>query len=255
VSYAATPAWTLTASYGKNTREPARSDMFAGLDNLDSASAPFVGDLSRVKPETVHDLEAGAAYHGRDFAFSADVYSMDFRIEIAPIGAISELGAALRKNVDASYRRGVEADASYRGIDRLTLTGNVSVSKNRIREYVDSSGDEPVTYHNVSPLLTPTFQVFGRGSFAATRNVDVAVESRYQNRSFLTNTSDATLVLPAYGDVSASIAWHVQRYEILARVNNLTDGKNYGSGYADAGVPYYFVLPPRNFFITMRVGF
>ena len=88
--------------------------MFAGLDTLDSASAPFVGNLSRVKPETVHDVEAGAAYRGHDLAFSANVYSMDFRNEIAPIGAISELGAALRKNVDASYRRGIEADARVR---------------------------------------------------------------------------------------------------------------------------------------------
>jgi iron complex outermembrane receptor protein len=255
VSYAATRTWTLTASYGKNTREPARTDMFAGLDNLDAASAPFVGDLSRVKPETVHDVEAGAAYHGRSFAFSADVYSMDFRNEIAPIGAISDLGASLRKNVDASYRRGLEADASYRGIDRVTLTANASVSKNRIREYVDSTGEEPVTYHDVSPLLTPTFQSFARGTFAATPSLDVALESRYQNRAFLTNTADADLILPAYSDVSASVSWHVKRYEILARLNNLTDGKKYGSGYASDGVSYYFVLPPRNFFITMKVDF
>ena len=255
VSYAATPTWTLTASYGKNTREPARNDMFGGLDNLDAESAPFVGDLSRVKPETVHDVEAGAAYHGRTFAFSADVYSMDFRNEIAPIGAISDLGAALRKNVDRSYRRGIEADASYRGIDRVTLTANASVSKNRIREYVDSTGEEPVTYRDVAPLLSPTFQSFARGTFAATRNLDLALESRYQNRAFLTNTANANLILPAYSDVSASVSWHVQRYEILARLNNLTDSKRYGSGYASDGVSYYFVLPPRNFFITMKLDF
>jgi iron complex outermembrane receptor protein len=255
VSYAPTPTWTLNASYGKNSREPARNDMFAGLDNLDAESAPFVGDLSRVKPETVHDVEAGAAYHGHDLAFSADLYSMDFRNEIAPIGAISELGAALRKNVNASYRRGLEADAAYRGIKRVTLMGNASVSRNRIREYVDSTGDSPVTYHHVSPLLTPTFQAFGRATLAATRNVEVAVESRYQNRSFLTNTSNAKLILPAYSDVSASLAWHVRRYEILARVNNLTDGNKYGSGYASDGLSYFFVLPPRNFFITMKLDF
>ncbi|HEY4304789.1 MAG TPA: TonB-dependent receptor [Gemmatimonadaceae bacterium] len=255
LSYAATPTWSLTASYGKNTREPARNDMFGGLDNLDSASAPFVGDLSRVKPETAHDVEAGASYHGHDLAFSANIYSMDFRNEIAPIGAISDLGAALRKNVDASYRRGIEADASYRGIRRVVLTANASVSKNRIREYVDSTGDTPITYHNVSPLLTPTFQSFARGSFAATRNVDLAIESRYQNRTYLTNTSDANLNLPAYTDVGASIGWHIQRYELMARVNNLTDGKKYGSGYASDGVSYYFVLPPRNFFLTMKLDF
>jgi iron complex outermembrane receptor protein len=229
--------------------------MFAGLDNLDAASAPFVGDLSRVKPERVRDAEAGATYRSSDFTLSANLYSMDFHNEIAPIGALSDLGAALRKNVGRSYRRGIEADASYRGIDRLTLAANATLSRNRIREYVDSTGDTPVTYHNVSPLLTPTVQAFGHVGFAATRSIDLAVDTRYQNRSFLTNTSDDRTVLPAYTNVDASIAWRIRQVELLARVNNLTDSRMYGSGYADAGVSYYFVLPPRNVFVTMKLNF
>lgn len=245
--------WTLNLSYGKNTREPTRTDMFAGLDNLDKDSAPFVGDLSRVKPETVHDIEAGAEYRSHDVSLSANLYSMNFRNEIAPIGAISELGAALRANVPKSYRRGVEADASYRGIDRVVLSGNATVSQNKISQYVDSTGDAPVTYTNVSPLLTPTFQSFVRAELATTRSTTFAIESRYQGRSYLTNTADANFTLPAYTDVSASITYHTGRYEILARANNLTDSKKYGSGYADGSEPAYFVLPPRNFFITLKL--
>lgn len=255
VSYAATPSWTFTASYGQNMREPARNDMFAGLDNLDAASAPFVGDLSRVKPERVRDAEAGAAYRSSTFMLSANLYSMDFHNEIAPIGALSDLGASLRKNVDRSYRRGIEADASYRGINRVTLAGNATLSHNRIRSYVDSTGDTPVTYHDVAPLLTPTVQAFGHVGFAATRSVDLAVDARYQNRSFLTNTSDDRTVLPAYANVDASVAWRVRQVELLARVNNLTDSRRYGSGYADSGTSYYFILPPRNVFVTMKLDF
>ncbi|HEY4131822.1 MAG TPA: TonB-dependent receptor, partial [Gemmatimonadaceae bacterium] len=55
VSYALNHSTTLYASYGKNSREPARNDMLAGFDNLDTSNVAFVGDLSRVKPETVHD--------------------------------------------------------------------------------------------------------------------------------------------------------------------------------------------------------
>jgi iron complex outermembrane receptor protein len=254
-SYAIDRAWSFSASYGQNSREPARNDMFAGLDNLDRESAPFVGNLDRVKPEAVRDLETGVAYRTRDIAFAANLYSMNFRNEIAPIGALSELGAALRENVGRSYRRGVEADLTYRGIDRWTLSANATVSRNRIRQYVDSTGDTPVIYDNVEPLLTPTFQSFARAAVAASSELTLAIESRYQNRSYLQNTSDARYVLPAYNAVDASASWHVKDYEILARVNNLTDSKKYGSGYASDGVSYYFVLPPRNFFITLKLDF
>jgi outer membrane receptor protein involved in Fe transport len=61
-------------------------------------------------------------------------------------------------------------------------------------------------------------------------------------------------VLPAAFDMDASIGWRIGRNELLVRANNLTDSKKYGSGYASDGVSYYYVLPPRNFFVTLKVG-
>jgi iron complex outermembrane receptor protein len=255
VTYALTPPLSLYASYGQNTREPARSDMFAGFDNLDTSNVAFVGSLDRVKPERVHDLEAGITYRGTSFDAQANLYSMDFRNEIAPIGALSYLGTPLRKNVGASYRRGIEADVAYRGIPRLLLNANVAASANRIREYTDSTGDEPVTYHNVEPLLTPRLVTFERAQFAATRTFAVALETRYQSRAFLENTGDARFVLPAAFNLDGSVSWRVRQYELLVRGNNLTNSKKYGSGYASGGVSYYYVVPPRNLFVTAKLLF
>src|SRR6185503_19434155 len=98
LSYQATPALRAYVSYGRNSREPARNDMFAGFDNLDASNADFVGDLSRVRPETVHDLEAGVSLRRTAARLEANVFSMRFRNEIAPIGALSYLGLPLRKN-------------------------------------------------------------------------------------------------------------------------------------------------------------
>src|SRR5579885_1124114 len=114
--------------------------MLAGFDNLDTSNVAFVGSLSRVKPETVHDIESGLTYHGLDLDASVDLYSMDFRNEIAPIGMLSYIGSPLRKNVASSHRRGVEADFTYRGVPRLVLSANATASANRIRDYVDSTG-------------------------------------------------------------------------------------------------------------------
>jgi iron complex outermembrane receptor protein len=255
VTYAVTRPLSLYASYGQNTREPARSDMFAGFDNLDTSNVTFVGSLNRVKPERVHDFEGGVTYRGGSFDGQANVYSMDFRNEISPIGALSYIGLPLRKNVGASYRRGIEADVAYRGISRLLLNANVSASTNRIREYTDSTGDVPVTYHDVEPLLTPRLVTFERAQFAATRNLNVALETRYQSRAFLQNTGDSRFVLPAAFNLDGSLSWRVRQYEILVRGNNLTNSKKYGSGYAYGDVSYYYVVPPRNLFVTAKVAF
>jgi iron complex outermembrane receptor protein len=255
VTYAVSRPLSVYASYGQNTREPARNDMFAGFDNLDTSNVSFVGSLARVKPERVHDLEAGVNYRGASVDAQANVYSMDFRNEIAPIGALSYLGLPLRKNVAASYRRGVEADVTYRGISRLLLTANASASTNRIREYTDSTGDVAVTYRNVEPLLTPRLVTFERAQLAATRNLSVAAETRYQSRAFLENTGDSRFVLPAAFDLDASVSWRVRQYELLVRGNNLTNSNKFGSGYASGGVSYYYVVPPRNLFVTAKVAF
>jgi iron complex outermembrane receptor protein len=254
VTYALDGGLSMYASYGKNTREPARSDMFAGFDNLDTSNVAVVGALDRVKPETVHDLEIGSTYHGARVQAQADVYSMDFRNEIAPIGALTSYGTPLRKNVDASYRRGVEVDVAYRAHPRLLLDANMSASMNRIRDYVDSSGDTPVAYKNVEPLLTPRFTTYERAQFAATRSLDLSLETRYQSRSFLQNTSDPRYILPPSFDLDGSVSWHIDRYELVVRGNNLGNSKKFGSGYASDGQSYYFVLPPRNVFVTLKIG-
>jgi iron complex outermembrane receptor protein len=228
--------------------------MFAGFDNLDTSNVAFVGQFNRVKPESVHDIELGSNFRSENLDVQADLYSMDFQNEIAPIGALSYIGNPLSKNVASSYRRGIEADVSYRGIPRWLLSANATESMNRIRAYTDSTGDVPITYRNVEPLLTPRFQSFGRAEFSATPALDLAIQGRYQSVAFLQNTSDRRYVLPAAFDMDASIGWRIGRNELLVRANNLTDSKKYGSGYASDGVSYYYVLPPRNFFVTLKVG-
>jgi iron complex outermembrane recepter protein len=255
VTYAASRGLSLYASYGSNSREPARSDMFAGFDNLDTSNVTFVGDLHRVHPETVHDLEIGAAHQSAAFDLQANVYSMNFRDEIQPIGQLSYIGTPLRQNVAASYRRGIEADATYRGVRRLLLTANATASSNRIKSYTDATGDTTVTYHDVEPLLTPRFTSFQRAAFAATPHTWLALEGHYTSRSFLQNTSDPRFVLPAAYTLDGTAAWHAGPYELVLRGNNLTGSKKYGSGYASGDVSYYYVLPPRNLFVEVRLGF
>ena len=254
VTYAATPGTELFASVGRTTREPARGDLFAGNDDVSRATLSDLGGLTRVGPERVTSTEAGVRWHRSTVRVEVNAFRMDFRNEIAQIGALSPLGAALRSNVGASVRQGVEFDVRWRPTSTLVFTTVGAVSHNRIRQYVDSSNGKVVTRRNVPPLLTPAYSATQRVDWRAARWIDVGVEGRYQDRSYLRNDGNPSLTLPAYATVDVMVRFPIGTNDISIRGTNLTNSQKYGSGYAVDGVPNYFILPPRSVHVTVRIA-
>jgi iron complex outermembrane receptor protein len=252
-TWQASNALRLYASYGRNGREPTRNDMFAGFDNLDTTNAEFVGDLSRVRPESVRDLEAGVAARVGRLGVQANVYSMDFHNEISPIGPLSYLGLPLRKNVRRSHRRGVEVDAAFQATPALTATANATVSQNRIDSYTDDATG--VRYRDVEPLLTPRATANASLAYAFGSTVRASLDGRFVGRTYLANTSDARFTTPGRATADASVDWSMARYTLGIRATNLTSTPFYTGGYTDGTTSYYYVLPPRSWFVTLRARF
>lgn len=244
------------ASYGATTREPTRSDLFAGDDDLNQGNVADYGDFSRVKPESVRDAELGIRFNRARFDLQGNVYSMDFRNDIARIGAPTASGAVLRRNVGSSYRRGVELDGTYRGPRGIEIGGNLAVSQNRIAQFTDSSRGAPVLRRNVEPLLTPRLQAAQRIAVPVTRNLTLSADGRYQGRAFLDNTSSPDRVLPDFYTLDAGARYTVGRYALTARGVNLGDSQRFGSGsVSSSGTVRYFVLPARAVYVTAEVLF
>lgn len=253
VTVQATPQVALYASVGQNGREPARNDMFAGFDNLDTTNADFVGPLSRVRPERVRDTEAGVNYRGGSLDLTANLFSMDFRNEITPIGALSYIGLPLRKNVRSSFRRGAEVDARWRVMPQLTVAGNVTASHNRIAAYTDDATGE--TYRDVEPLLTPRLVSNHSVEFAPGAGLRFLFDGRYVSRSYLSNTADRRFTTPPAYALDAAVDWRVGAVSFLMQVRNVTNARVYTGGYTDGVTPYYYILAARNLHVTARVGF
>ncbi|MGQ0648455.1 MAG: TonB-dependent receptor [Gemmatimonadaceae bacterium] len=241
------------ASYGATTREPARSDLFAGDDDMNAGNVDAIGDLGRVRPESVRDLELGVRLVRAAFDLQANLYRMAFRNDIARIGAPTASGSVLRRNVGSSYRRGLELEGAWRGIPRWVLGGNLAWSTNRIRQFTDSSGSAPVTLRNVEPVLTPRFIATHRTEVAASSKLTLSVEGHYQSRAFLDNTSNAQRSLPAFHLVDATARYAVSRYALTIRSVNLGDSRRFGSGSVSSGEVRYFILPARSVFVTGEV--
>ena len=250
------------ASVGMNGREPTRADMFAGADDVDSATARSVLPLTRVHPETAYDLETGVTWHRSSVHAQANLFLMRFRDEIAPIGEINEIGYVLHKNVAQSVRRGVEGDVTWQVRPSLALVGTLSMTDARIRDYRDDASG--VEYHNVPALLTPKL-VSGHGIRAELAPwMSLDIDGRYTSRMMLTNTNDARFVVPASWYADAGATFRVARQSVLVQLRNVLDQRVYTGGYPgamegssdpSAMEPYYYVLASRNISVSARLAF
>ena len=253
LTYAATPRTDVFASVGRTTREPARNDMLAGNDDVSAAQLIDLGGLRRVRPEQVTNSEAGVRLRRQRMQLEVNLFRMDFRNEIARIGALSALGAELRSNVGVSVRQGVELELRARPIPSMLVTTVAALAHNRIREFVDATDGPVITRRNIPPLLAPGVTGTQRLDWRAHRLLDLGLEARYQGESFLRNDGNRALVLPAYWNTDAMLRVPVRAHDVTLRATNLTNSQKFGSGYAVDGVPNYFILAPRSVFLTVRL--
>jgi iron complex outermembrane receptor protein len=250
------------ASVGMNGREPTRADMFAGADDIDTVAAPSLLPLTRVRPESVRDLESGVTLHRGALQAQANLFLMQFRDEIAPIGQINEIGYVLHKNVTRSTRRGAEGDLRWAVLPRVTLRGTASFTDARIQDYRDDASGE--VYHDVASLLTPRF-VSGQGVHTDPASwLSMDLDGRYVSRMMLTNTGDPRFVVPPSWYADAGVTLRARGQAVLLQVRNLFDRRVYTGGYPGPAVgssdpnamePYYYTLAPRNLSLNVRLGF
>ncbi len=235
------------ASAGMSTREPARNDLFQGEDN-----ASFAHDLHAVRPERLVDLEAGWDYRTSSATLHANVYAMNFHNEIASAGELSPIGLLLRRNVDRSYRRGIEIEYGWKPVQRWKLRGNANLSRNSIHTWTqfydvydaagNIAGSQPITFHDVNPVLTPAMIVNQTIEYTPSSTITLGLTGRHVGRSYLDNTNNGAFVAPAFTTLESNAAFAMSHNtSIHLQVNNLLNNKRvFPSGYS-----YLFLTPAR----------
>ena len=274
------PGASAYLSVGRTEREPARSDLLYGEDN-----ASALPDFSAVKPETVWDVELGAEWRTKSLLLKANLYDMEFRNEIAATGELSAIGQPLRKNVDRSFRRGIELEAGWQALDALRLTASVNASRNRISTWTqfydvydangDYAGSTSRTFHDVEPVATPPFQATLGAETTALEGFTVGATGRYVAASWLDNTNAEGLEAPRTFQLDATLAVDLSRWipagkpRLKVQVNNVLDDRRlwprgYSYLYANrdasgaetlAGTPYYYPLATRSAYVSLDLGF
>ncbi|HWP72285.1 MAG TPA: TonB-dependent receptor [Gemmatimonadaceae bacterium] len=242
---------TLFASYGTTGREPTRSDLFAGADDVTPDDAPALLPLTRVKPEHVNDLEGGATVDLDRLGITLNVFDMRFRDEIARTGATTPLGYEIRANVGSSYRRGIEVDAIVALTSSVDLGASMTVSNNRIDAYTDEGTG--TTYSDVEPILTPAFLATQRLTWRAHSRLTLTADGRYQGLSYLAPVGDERLTSPAFFVLDGGLRYDLGGTTLSVYGRNLLERRAYPSGDVSGGVPRYFILAPRSVDVTLTV--
>lgn len=223
-------------SIGQTQREPTRTDMFGGNDDL---LADSLGNavLYINAPERVIDQELGVRLHRLKYHLNANVYFMDFKNEIVLNGKFGANGLALNSNVSKSYRMGVEVEGHVQLHKVLRYVLNASYNYSEIQ-------NQGLTF---KPILTPKVIMNNEFEFNFNR-WNAALELRYQGASFIDFSNQHQI--NEYVLVNTKLGYQYKKWNIVGRINNILNTKYYNNGYVDTA-PKYFVQAPINYSISL----
>jgi iron complex outermembrane receptor protein len=221
-------------SVGQNHREPTRTDMFGGQDNLVS--------LNIITPEQVIDYELGSNLKFNKILVQYNLYYMDFKNEITFLGGLGPNGLNLMTNVSKSFRSGIELDLNYKVMKCLSITNTSNYAYSRIQ----GDGKE------YTPLYTPNF-VSNTGVLYTYKGFDIGINAKYQSFSYI--NADNTSTIPSYVLYNATIGYTYKAYSIAAQAVNITNTRYYTSGYTIGTDKYLYVNAPLSGYLTIKAVF
>lgn len=268
LTYQLKPAAQAYISYAVANREPVRKDF---IDN------PF---NQWPRPERMGDLEAGYRVQRERYVFNANVYWMNYKDQLVLTGELNDVGAAIRTNVDRSYRAGIELDFTGKLADKLTWSGNLTLSRNKIREFTEIlydygdnwEFDPPLevrrTFKNTDIAMSPNIIGGSVLAYMPKPRAEIALLTKYVGRQFLDNTSNKNRSINDYltNDLRLSYTFRAVRLQEISfslLINNLLDieyeSNGYTWGYIGGGDEfrenYFYPQAGRHFMAMMRIRF
>ena len=263
--------WSTYFSLGRASREPTRRDLLVGLDNITPENVDTTGSFDALDPETVVDLEFGAEYAQDWINAKLNFFAMEFRDEIVPTGILTSWGEQLRRNVESSFRRGVEFHLNAKPIDQLRINWNANGNWAKIREYTNQATGE--TFEDVKPLMTPDFTTLLEVDYMLPYKFYVGLGGRYVSEMMMGNDGNDDFVVPEYFLLNGQLGYNGKRLRVDFKANNLLRNRvfsnvslledfgafdrtyySYGTSYGGIG-RFYLPGAPTNFLLTTTLKF
>jgi iron complex outermembrane receptor protein len=228
ISYAH-QGWQAFASIALANKEPNRDDFEAGL-------------TQQPKPEQLQDLEIGVEKANNSYSWGATFYYMKYRNQLVLTGQINDVGAYARTNIDRSYRMGIELQGSYKFSNWLKLTGNLTLSENKVIDFeefyddYDEGNQKSVQYDKTDISFSPSVMGSVSAILTPVKNGEIALIGKYVGRQYLDNTSNKNRSLDAFYTQDLRLSYTVKGKAVkdmtmIFQFNNLFNKLYEPNGY------------------------
>jgi iron complex outermembrane receptor protein len=143
-------------SLAYTSREPTMRNLYAAEDSWFGATPEFKADTTGgvvrykfdeplAKPEKLFDFELGARFKSEDVQANVNVFWMEFTDELVKSGRVDIFGQPVTGNADRTRHIGIEFEGATLLTDNLTLSGNITFSRNRLVRYTVIDNGVPVS--------------------------------------------------------------------------------------------------------------
>jgi len=257
--------WSSYLSLAYTSREPSLTNLYAGESSWFGATPQFKADTSGgmvrydfseplVRPEHLFDAEYGLRFAGASAQVSATVYWMEFADELVDNGQVDIFGQPITGNAHRTRHQGIELEGALSPAHTLTLSGNVTVSHNRIISATYyQSGQAPIDLDGNPIGGFPDVLANVRLAYHPD-NLDASVTARYigpfhtDNFNEEANTTDGALVL------NGELLYALPRVAgvnltLRAEVRNILDKLYLAGGFGNT----FFPAAERNYLFGLTV--
>jgi len=249
-------------------REPTRSDFKEAAGDLEATPGQ----------EKLTDLEGGYTFKSSRAAMSVNLYYMHYHDQLVPTGRISNTGYPIMTNVPVSYRAGVEIAGSYRPSPLASLKVNVTMSRSRIKDFMNfyfdyntSDWSKVYLFNDLgivdiaySPRLTGSAEL----ELNPSERLALRLTGKYVGKQYFDNTMSEERTINPYfiGNFSAGYRIDLKKEgELMLRfmVNNLLNAKYennaYGGMWTEDGKEkswaYFFPQAGINYTTSVSLSF
>jgi iron complex outermembrane receptor protein len=218
-------------SVAMSHREPERNNF---TDN---------GSYPAPKAEKVLDYELGYTYNGDIFRLGANFFYMDYVDQFVQTGAVSDIGENLTTNIKDSYRTGIELQAGVDPTSWLTIEGNASLSKNKIKDFDEvvedwDNGQQTIHYDNSTLAFSPSTILNGFVTLHH-KGLQAVWHTNFVSRQYLDNTENNDRSLPCYSVSNISLSYSLKPKKVMKEaIFGLNFNNVFNRRYAASGWVY-----------------
>lgn len=237
INWQVNPRLRLFASVAQAHKEPTRNNYTDGYFT------------ERPRAERLTDYEVGGAYHAPRWHAAANLYLMNYRNQLVLTGELNEIGEAVSANVPRSYRAGLELQGGFSLPCGLEWTGNLTLSRNRIRDfketiygYDDAWNDMPpveINHGDTHIAFSPEILAGSRLAYSI-KGLRAELMTQYVGKQYMSNADVAAHRLDDYCvshlDLSYSFAprRYIKNVRVGVAIYNLFNAEYETNGWASS---------------------